>query len=207
MSRLNPEKLLVLNRAAELRAGGSSWPTVATELKVAADELRSLRAANARAYDRLERRADNEFKRETVRASLARLRELLKSESEGLAMAAAGTIIRYELARMRHDERRELRKAEPKFRNELPPPPSRAVTAEKSRCDGGCDSVSTATQMPNQTAVTAEQATPAAAQTSRRDSVPTSGVTGGVTASKPTGKTTMMDAIRRKKWMPRGLAR
>ena len=145
-----------------------------------------------------------------MRASLARLRELLKSESEGLAMAAAGTIIRYELARMRHDERRErgeLRKNETKIRNELPPPPSWRTTAEKPHCDSGCDTSTPATQTPTTAAVNAEKVEPIVTQKSGCDSVPATGVTAGVTAPKPAGKTTMMDAIRRKKWLPPGLAR
>ncbi len=127
MSNLIPEKLALLGRAAELRATGAAWVAVATELKVADDELRTLRAANTHDYNRLARRAEREFEREAARASLARLRELLKSTEDGVAMLAAGTIIRYELARMRHEvqaERNDQQRRFQKLRNELPPLPS-----------------------------------------------------------------------------------
>ncbi len=66
MSSLIPEPLTLLDRAAERRAAGKPWLAVSGELQIADSELRTLRVANARTYDRLTRRAEREFHRETV---------------------------------------------------------------------------------------------------------------------------------------------
>jgi hypothetical protein len=97
-----PEPLALLGRAAELRAGGTPWDDVAAKLAVAVDDLRRLAAEHARGYARLVRRAQREFVRETMHATVARLRDLLKSQQEGVAMMAAATLVRYDLAKMRH---------------------------------------------------------------------------------------------------------
>jgi hypothetical protein len=227
MANLIPEQLALLDHAAELRAGGSPWAAVATELKVAPDELRSLRATHARFYDRLARHADREFERETVRATLARLRELMRSSDESVAMLAAGTVIRYELARMRQElqkERgrvsREARRELLPWRNETPPAPSRPVSTarpqENAKCDRGCDSVASRPQAPMNPGVASSAGTQKPA---RCDTAPSASAA-PVTAPKPAPavpasnsvppspakrNTTIMDAIRRKKWLPDGL--
>jgi hypothetical protein len=212
MSTLVPEQLLLLNRAAELRASGAPWAAVAAVLKVASDQLHELRTTHARAYDRLARRADNEFARETVRATLARLRELLKSTDESVAMLAAGTVIRYELARMRQEARKDrpFPRETPRWRNETPPLPSRNITASKPECDSGCDSPISRPEMPKSQVVSAD---PIAPKSARCDSPPASVVTPARPTPTPSappapskGKTTTVDALRRKKWLPDGLA-
>ena len=192
MSSLLPEKLLLLDRAAELRAAGTPWTAVATELKVADNELHTLRAANARAYDRLARQAEREFQRETVRATLTRLRELLKSTDEGVAMLAAGTVIRYELARMRNDleaARDSFRKRQRQLldeftsprkrpRDEFPPPPSGPVTAGKTGCDSGCDSPPARSEPPKTQRVAAGSM---AVNSQRCDNAPSMSASTGTT--------------------------
>src|SRR6476469_1693821 len=105
MSRLIPQQQALLVRAAEFRAAGTPWTAIATELQVADDDLRDLRDANTRLFRQLVRRANHEFEDETLRSTLARLRELMKSANEGVALAAAGIVIRCEMLRMRRDER------------------------------------------------------------------------------------------------------
>jgi len=231
MANLIPEQLALLHHAAELRAGGKPWAAVATELKVPDAELRGLRAANARLYDRLARRAEREFERETVRAALTRLCELMRSSDESVAMLAAGTVIRYELARMRQElaqiqQKRDRLHREliidqtfpraaretARWRNELPPPPSRPVTAPKPGCDSGCDSSTIKPQAPAQKPLSAELP----AKKTACDSAPAAAVTpppaptpAAPLSAPPKGKTTIVDSIRRKKWlterMPDGL--
>jgi hypothetical protein len=225
MANLIPEQLALLHQAADLRAGGKPWAAVATELKVPDAELRGLRAGNAGLYDRLARRAEREFERETVRAALTRLCELMKSGDESVAMLAAGTVVRYELARMRlelaqiQQKRARLHqeliidqtfpraaRETPRLRNELPPPPSRPVTAGKSGCDSGCDSTTAKPQAPAQKPLSAE---PPAKKTAC-DSAPAAAVTppppsptpAAPLSAPPQGKTTTVDAVRRKKWLP-----
>ena len=102
MSSTSPESLALLGRAAELRAAGTPWADAATQLAVGVDELRRLAAGHARDYDRLARRARAELLRETLDAALAALRARLNSPDPGVSLLAATTIVRYDLARMRH---------------------------------------------------------------------------------------------------------
>jgi hypothetical protein len=209
---LVPETLALLGRAAELRAAGTPWPDAALQLKVAPDDLRALVAAHRRDFDRLVRRAGRDLEDETRGATLAKLRELLKSPNEGVVMFAAGIFIRYELAKMRHEVqlgRTGRPEREPRPRNELPPPPSRTITAEKTACDRGCDNPTPTPEVQKSQSV----ASAAAPQKVSCDSVAKAGVTAGVTAPKapatsppPRGKTATVDAIRLKRWLPDGLA-
>ena len=100
-----PETLSLLGRAAELRAAGNPWTETATQLAVDLGQLRQLTSTHTRDYERLSRRARNELQRESLDAALAALRQQLKSPDERVKFLAASTIIRYELARMRHGEK------------------------------------------------------------------------------------------------------
>jgi hypothetical protein len=232
MSSHLPEKLLVLDRAAELRAAGAPWPTVATELKLPVEELRSLRAAHASAYNRLARRAADEFRRDTMQETLARLRRLLQSENEGVAIVAAGTVVRYELARMRQDARRErperparsscveIRES-PRWRNDPPPPPSRPTPTPEPACDSQCDSgpgewcdrrCDTSAAVPEAPGKEEVKHPPVGQEKAMPSDVPMGGVTPAPTppaaeqpAAPPRRRTTRVDAIRRRKWLPAGL--
>jgi hypothetical protein len=98
----SPESLALLGRAAELRASGVPWSDAATKLALDHDELRALVSDHSRDYDRLMRRARNDVLRETLDAALAALRTHVASPEPKMSMRAATTIVRYELARMRH---------------------------------------------------------------------------------------------------------
>lgn len=206
MSTLIPQTLALLGRAAELRANGSSWSVVAAELKIADDELRSLRSANAREYHHLARRAEREFERETARACLARLRELLKSQDERIAMTAAGTIIRYELARMRHDvraEQKSLGQQRNALRNELAPLPGSRVREQTANGRAPAAPSSPAAKPP----VPSRVITPSAVA----DRPPGAGsavsppLAPQPVSALPRPKSTVMESLRRKKWIPKGL--
>jgi hypothetical protein len=101
----SPESLALLGRAAELRAASTPWSDAAAQLAIGTEELRRLASENARDYDRLMRRARAEVLRESLDAALTTLRGLLKSSETGIGMKAATTIVRYDLARMRHGEK------------------------------------------------------------------------------------------------------
>jgi hypothetical protein len=220
MSALVPDQLSLLDRAAELRAAGVAMTAAAERLKLTPDELRALIGGHRRDFQRLSRRAEREFDAELRRVALAKLMELMRGTNEAAAMFAAGTVIRYELARMRDDARRRRDSAghsHGRPRNELPPPPSRNVTAQSLACDTGCDRPVAAPQVQIQKPVAPQS--PVHAQ-SRCDTVPAV-VPVAVTPPPaplhaavpsppdglPRGKTTMVDAIRKKKWLPPGLSR
>src|SRR5262245_58690184 len=145
MSALLPDTPALLGHAAELRARGTPWDGVATQLMIRTDELRRLVRDHARTYDRLADQARREFAHETLHAALARLHGLLQRQNERVALSAASTLVRYDLAQLRHRQQARTRKdrqAE-KPRNELPPLPGETGTAEKNvgvavqktRCD------------------------------------------------------------------------
>jgi len=219
MSALLPERLGLLGRAAELRAAGTPWPDVATKLATGPDDLRRLATEHARAFGRLARRAKREFRREVMAAAVARLRELLKSQQEGVALAAAATLVRYELAQMRdRRQSRADRKARHKGRrrgsrrDELPTRPGLTLTphavktvSETVQCDTAeaarCDTTAPAPQ------VLTPQGVPTAAPSAEKvrcdtgcDSVL------AAPADMPRGSTKRVDAIRRGRWLPPGLA-
>jgi hypothetical protein len=219
MSALVPDKLSLLDRAAELRAAGTSLPVAAERLKLTTDELRALIGSNRRDFQRLSRRAEREFDAELRRVALAKLLELMRSNNEAAAMFAAGTVIRYELARMRAETRRRREAAYPprnRLRDESPPPPSRGVTLTPHPRDSGCDSPLPPPQLHIQKPVM-PQAPPssletcdifaAAATTARAHEAPSPQSAAFAQAVGPKGKSTMVDAIRKKKWLPPGLSR
>ena len=74
-------------------------PAAAEQLKITPDELRALINSHRRDFQRRARRAEREFDAELRRVALAKLLELMRSANEAAAMFAAGTVIRYELAR------------------------------------------------------------------------------------------------------------
>jgi hypothetical protein len=214
MTNLIPEKLALLGRAAELRAEGSPWAAVSTELKVADEELRTLRVANSREYDRLAIRAEREFERETARACLARLRELLKSQDERIAMTAAGTIIRYELARMRNEirvEEKTVQRQRKKLRDELPPLPGPRVREHDARGPVRNEQTSVGAKPTAAPRVIAQSTSPnppsgnGPAMTPKLAAAIRPPIAPQPVSALPKPKSTVMDALRRKKWVPRGL--
>jgi hypothetical protein len=209
MSGLLPERLALLGRAAELRANGTPWPDVAAQLATGTDELRRLAGEHVRAFGRLQRQARREFLGEVMAGAVARLRELLKSPQEGVALTAAVTLVRYDLAKTRdrrlaHAGRKARHRR--RRRDELPPRPGVTVTAEAVEAtettemveNTRCDSPTPAPQvlMPERV-----PAAPVAAEKTGCDSV-----TAAPPAPAPRGSTRQVDAIRRKRWLPPGLA-
>ena len=102
MTTTSPESLDLLGRAAELRATGVPWADAATKLALDHDELRRVVSEHPRDYERLMRRARTDVLRETLDGALTALRTLVKSPDQSVCSRAATTIVRYELARMRH---------------------------------------------------------------------------------------------------------
>jgi hypothetical protein len=224
MPELLPERLGLLARAAELRAGGTPWTDVATQLATNTDELRRLTCEHAGAFGRLRRRAGREFRREVMAASVARLRDLLRSHQEGVALAAAATLVRYDLALMRdRRQARADRKARHKRRgrgrrDELPPRPGLTVAAEPAEpveapevtkrveAKSAAESARRNSPTPAPQVVAAERVPAAPPGAEKRacdtgcDSAPVS------TPAKPRGSTKRVDAIRRGRWFPPGLA-
>jgi hypothetical protein len=217
MSSLIPERLALLERAAELRARGTPWDDIAAKLTVAPDDIRRLSSENARAYARLARRAKREFRSEAMNATIAKLRDLLNHEQVGIAMAAAATLVRYDLARMRHEQHAGRPPKNQRQRDELPPLPSgrvASVTVDNTRCDSRCDTTPVTPQVQAPKPVPAELV---GAQKTGCDTVTAVTITTPVTPTPPTApvpakpvasreKTRVVDAIRRKRWLPPGLA-
>jgi hypothetical protein len=137
----SPDLLL---RVAELRAAGASWADTAVKLAVGHDELRRRVADHHRDYERLTRRARTELLRETLDAALTALRTQIHSADPRLSYMAACTVVRYELARMRHgtQQARERldRDLSPHGRNR------RTTNAENSRAQNMSESTEVQTQ-------------------------------------------------------------
>jgi hypothetical protein len=199
---LSSERLALLSRAAELRASGTSWDEVAAKLATSTDELRRLACEHARAYSRLIRRATREFRDETMGAVVARLRDLLKSQQEGVAMMAAATLVRYDLAKMRHSrpahDRRNSR-LQKRLRDELPPLPGLTVTAKQVETKAEIARCDTPRPVPQAPIPERVPAAPLVVEKTGCDSP-------AVPAPAVRGSTRQVDAIRRKQWLPRGLA-
>src|SRR5262245_33786837 len=102
MTTASPTSLALLSRAAELRAAGTPWSDAATQLAVDLAELRKLTAEHARDYERLARRARAEFRREIFLEALAAMRTQLKAPDDRVRFLAATTLLRFEMAWMRH---------------------------------------------------------------------------------------------------------
>jgi hypothetical protein len=222
MSSLIPESLALLGRAAELRARGTPWDDTATKLAVSVDDLRRLSCEHARAFARLSRRAEREFHDDAMNATVAKLLDLLNHEQVGIVLTAAATLIRYDLARMRHEENTSRPPKPTRPRDELPPPPSRSVTVENTGCDTACDTgcdstpVAPQPQLPEQVpaevsvADTTESDTVTAAPPSQQlpptnAPAPVASISIDQVPAAPRENTRVVDAIRRRKWMPKGL--
>src|SRR4051812_41272559 len=95
----------LLERAAELRAAGSSWENAAKHLGSTPDELKALAAADRRAYRKLVR----EFLRDNMTDALAEsvffTRMLMRSEDEKISWKASDGYMRYDSNRYRHRDR------------------------------------------------------------------------------------------------------
>src|SRR5689334_468248 len=101
----SPESLALLGRAAQLRAEGVHWPDAAEQLALGHDQLRRLVADHHRDYERLVRRARADVLREATDEALAVLRAQLNSPERRVSLTTATTIVRYDLAVMRHGAR------------------------------------------------------------------------------------------------------
>jgi hypothetical protein len=159
------ESLVLLSRAAELRASGTRWPDAATQLSVGHDELRKLVAEHNRDYERLARRARADLLRETLDEAVAALRVMLKSPDARLGFLAATTLVRFELARMRHG----MQAARERLERDTSARGRRRLTAEAKTLDELDTSESTEVKTsqhlaaPKNVAQSTTQATPSAA--------------------------------------------
>jgi hypothetical protein len=113
-------------------------------------------------------------------------------------MMAAATLVRYDLAKMRH--RQQLRsgrkQAKPKRRRyELPPPPGAFATAEKVRCDSPLPAPQSSA--PERVAIET-----VGTKNSGCDSVTIPPAPALAANPAALEKTRQADAIRRKKWIP-----
>src|SRR5262245_53614337 len=98
---LQPEVAL-LERAAELRANGSSWDVVARKLDTNPDVLRAAVAAHRKQYRRFFVAARREVLDESFCEGLYTLRRQVRSDDERIANKAADALVRARLALFRH---------------------------------------------------------------------------------------------------------
>ncbi|HJZ55500.1 MAG TPA: hypothetical protein VKE74_11100, partial [Gemmataceae bacterium] len=75
---LTPEQDDLLERAAELRAGGSSWELAARKLNTDHDALRQLARAHRAEYERHHARSRREVMRDSFAEALLALRTLVR---------------------------------------------------------------------------------------------------------------------------------
>src|SRR5206468_929490 len=90
---LQPEVAL-LERAAALRAAGSSWEVVARKLDTTPDELRALIRGSGRSFRRLFVAARREVLEESFLEGVFTLRRQVRSDDERIANRAADALVR-----------------------------------------------------------------------------------------------------------------
>jgi transposase len=113
-----PPADVVLARAAELRAAGSSWDAVATRLNISAETAREWPTLYPTAWQTALRAAERRLVAEASAESVLILRQLLRSEDEKVRRDAAKFLV---------DLRLELAKLDRP--SEPPPPPLTSDTA------------------------------------------------------------------------------
>ena len=143
----------ILVSVAELRAAGTRWPEVATQLNIELDVLRRTVREKQREYDQLVRRARKELQQEAADAMLATLRGLLDSPDPKVKLTAATSLMRYEMARMREQSNRA--KYRSKATNYLPAEECKSI-----------ENPSLPTSQPATSSRPADQSKPRAANTS-----------------------------------------
>src|SRR5438132_14385367 len=97
---LTPDALL--GRAAEMRAHGLSWDTVARKLKLDEEELQQLVHDAGPAYRRLLATARREVRGEAADEALVTLRRELRSDEDKARRGAADSILKLTMTLLRH---------------------------------------------------------------------------------------------------------
>src|SRR5262245_23993377 len=97
MNELPPEVELPLRRAAELRAGGSSWSATARQMEIDEDELFDLVQNHHHEFrDRL-KTARRFVQNDTFAEALHALRKLMRSDDERVVARAADCVMRFRM--------------------------------------------------------------------------------------------------------------
>lgn len=102
MSSLKPPSEHLLARAAELRAGGSTWDAVAAKLNRSPDTVRKWPALHPERWQAAQHAAERRLVSEAGAESVLVLRALLRSEDEKVRRDSAKSLIylRLELAKL-----------------------------------------------------------------------------------------------------------
>ena len=101
MPDISAEQLNLLTQATELQAGGASWKSIATQLKVSEDLCRAWPDEYPDAWRRLYRRAAAQHVRDALAEARTFARKFLRSENEKTALAAAQILLKLSTARAR----------------------------------------------------------------------------------------------------------
>ena len=100
-------------RAAELRAVGSTWPTIAAHVGRSVRTLHAWRVEHAACWTAAYRRAERELVDEAAAESVLMLRTQLRAKSEAVRQSAAQKLLAYRQARERQ-RRPAARKPDPR---------------------------------------------------------------------------------------------
>jgi hypothetical protein len=117
MNPLNPELHALLRRAAELRAAGQSWPSVARQIEIDENVLIQLTRDHHATYRKLLRSARSEVFAEGTAEAFLFLRKLLRSEDERISWRAAESMLKFTMTLVRHRKRKPAGKADPRLAN------------------------------------------------------------------------------------------
>ena len=105
MAANKPPSDALLNQAAELRAGGSTWDAVAAELHRSVETVRKWPTAYAALWQPVLRAAERRQAIDSAAEAILILRQLLRSKDEAVRRDAARWLISLRLDQAKLDER------------------------------------------------------------------------------------------------------
>ena len=97
--KINAALTLLIQRAAELRAGGASWEMVATDVERAVATVRRWPAEYPAIWKRAFRIAEQQLLTDATAESVLTLRKQLRSEDEKSSRDAAQKLIQFRMAK------------------------------------------------------------------------------------------------------------
>jgi len=105
MLTITPEVEAVLERAAELRAEGSSWTKTANAMGYVGDDLKGICKDAGQTYERLVSKARRQVVRDALAESMFVLRRLLREGADAESRRAAECLSRISMTFIRHRRR------------------------------------------------------------------------------------------------------
>lgn len=111
--KINAALTLLIQKAAELRAGGASWEMVATDVERAVATVRRWPAEYPVVWKRAFRIAEQQLLTDATAESVLTLRKQLRSEDEKSSRDAAQKLIQFRMAKQRKSPSKKPAKPPP----------------------------------------------------------------------------------------------